>query len=122
MMRFRFFYAFFCKVPLAKHARSVSGFLQRLRPSDDVQSQLVRPSDMLQPAVFGISSRAGADVVNLMARRVLAGEQTGTRRGAVGRGGIGIREDHSPLGQAIDVRGLIKIRPHVTGVFPAEIV
>ena len=70
----------------------------------------------------GIAPWAGADVVNLMARRVLAGEQTGTRRGAVGRVGIGISENHSALGQAVDVRSLIKIRPHVAGVFPAKIV
>ena len=70
----------------------------------------------------GIAPWAGADVVNLMARRVLAGEQTGTRRGAVGRGGIGIGKNHPLLGQAVDIRSLIKVRAHVAGVFPAEIV
>ena len=56
------------------------------------------------------------------ARRVLTHENTGTRRRTKRAGRIGLREARPPLGQAINIRGLVKRTPKATQVSGPKVI
>ena len=77
---------------------------------------------MQQASKAGISAGSRSHVEDPMPRRILTRQETGPRGCAVGRAGIG-RCKHRPAArQLVQVRRLIEIRPHETGIFPTQIV
>ena len=54
--------------------------------------------------------------------RVLAGHETSPTGSAVGGVGIGVHEDHTVLGQFVDVGAFVVFRPHVPEISPAQVV
>ena len=66
--------------------------------------------------------RSCADVIQFMAWAVLATQQRGARRRTIGCGRVRLVENHALGGELINVGGLEKVRAHVAGILPAEII
>lgn len=110
------------EMPLAEDGGGVAGGLQRIGDGDVVLREPAAVGDgheahgVLRAAVGGLHG------VNMVARRVGAGEKAGATRRAVTGGGVGVAEHHAGLREAIEIRRLVEIAALPADVLPTEIV
>ena len=75
-----------------------------------------------QLSVLGGTTIGIRNRVYSVSRRILAGHEAGPTRSAVGGVGISVHENHTVLGQFVDVGALVIFRSHVSEISPAEVV
>jgi hypothetical protein len=74
-------------------------------------------------ALRHLGAAVGAlDGVNVVARRVVAGEEAGAAGGAVASGGVAVGERHALAGEGVEVRGFVEVGALPADVLPAEVV
>ena len=66
------------QMPFANRTGSITCFAGHMRPSPSACRQYVCAGNVFQLAVFGVAAKRCANVVNFVAWRILAREQTGT--------------------------------------------